>query len=78
MLRAVDEQDAVRIANDNQFGLGASVWTQDLARGERVCHQLEAGATFVNQLVKTDARLPVGGIKDSGVGRTWPPRYLHV
>ncbi|MCM3879603.1 MAG: NAD-dependent succinate-semialdehyde dehydrogenase [Vicinamibacterales bacterium] len=66
---ATDEQDAVRIANDTVFGLGAAVFTRDIARGERVARQLEAGCTFVNALVASDPRLPFGGIKESGYGR---------
>ena len=66
---ARDEADAVRIANDSIFGLGAAVFTRDVARGERVARELEAGCTFVNTLVASDPRLPFGGIKQSGYGR---------
>jgi succinate-semialdehyde dehydrogenase/glutarate-semialdehyde dehydrogenase len=66
---ARDEADAVRIANDSIFGLGAAVFTRDVARGERVARELEAGCTFVNSLVASDPRLPFGGIKESGYGR---------
>lgn len=69
VIRAQDAQDAVRIANDTRFGLGGSVWTRDLARGERVARQLQCGAAFVNGLVKSDPRLPFGGVKNSGYGR---------
>ena len=69
LLRAKDEADAVRIANDSVFGLGAAVFTRDTARGERVARAIEAGATFVNSLVASDPRLPFGGIKESGYGR---------
>jgi len=69
VIRAKDETDAVRLANDSAFGLGASLWTQDRARAERVAAQIEAGAVFVNGLVKSDPRLPFGGIKRSGYGR---------
>ena len=69
IIRAKDEDDAVRIANDSSFGLGGSVWTQDLARGERIARQIESGASFVNGIVKSDPRLPFGGIKNSGYGR---------
>jgi len=69
VVRAKDETDAVRLANDSAFGLGASLWTQDRARAERVAAQIEAGAVFVNGLVKSDPRLPFGGIKRSGYGR---------
>jgi succinate-semialdehyde dehydrogenase/glutarate-semialdehyde dehydrogenase len=66
---ARDEQEAIRIANDSIFGLGAAVFTKDVARGERIARQLDAGCTFVNTLVASDPRLPFGGIKESGYGR---------
>jgi succinate-semialdehyde dehydrogenase/glutarate-semialdehyde dehydrogenase len=70
IISAVDEDDAIRIANDSVFGLGAAVFTQDLAKGERIAAtQLEAGCCFVNTFVKSDQRLPFGGIKESGFGR---------
>jgi succinate-semialdehyde dehydrogenase/glutarate-semialdehyde dehydrogenase len=69
VIRAKDESDAVRLANDSQFGLGASLWTQDRARAERMAAQIEAGSVFVNGIVKSDPRLPFGGIKRSGYGR---------
>jgi succinate-semialdehyde dehydrogenase/glutarate-semialdehyde dehydrogenase len=69
VIRANDEADAVRLANDSPFGLGASVWTTDRVRAERMAAQIEAGSVFVNGLVKSDPRLPFGGIKRSGYGR---------
>ena len=69
VIRARDERDALRIANDSPFGLGGSVWTQDTVRGEALARQLECGCVFVNGLVKSDPRLPFGGIKRSGYGR---------
>ena len=65
-----DEQEAIRVANDSVFGLGAAVFTQDLSKGERIAAtELEAGCCFVNTFVKSDPRLPFGGVKESGYGR---------
>jgi succinate-semialdehyde dehydrogenase/glutarate-semialdehyde dehydrogenase len=70
VIRAADEEDAIRIANDTPFGLGAAVFTTDVDRGERIAAQmLEAGSCFVNAFVASDPRLPFGGIKASGYGR---------
>src|SRR6266568_4700599 len=69
VVRAKDEGDAVRLANDSPFGLGASLWTQDRGRAEHLATQIEAGAVFVNGIVKSDPRLLFGGIKRSGYGR---------
>lgn len=70
VIKAKNEEDAIRIANDSPFGLGAAVFTKDLKRGEEIANRkLEAGACFVNAMVKSDPRLPFGGIKQSGYGR---------
>jgi succinate-semialdehyde dehydrogenase/glutarate-semialdehyde dehydrogenase len=67
---APDEDTAIHMANDSVFGLGAAVFTADRARGERIAaERLEAGSCFVNSFVRSDPRLPFGGIKDSGYGR---------
>jgi succinate-semialdehyde dehydrogenase / glutarate-semialdehyde dehydrogenase len=70
IVAAKDERDAIRLANHTVFGLGAAVFTRDLERGERIArHELSAGSCFVNALVKSDPRLPFGGIRESGYGR---------
>ncbi|WP_440769484.1 NAD-dependent succinate-semialdehyde dehydrogenase [Natronorubrum sp. DTA28] len=69
VFRVPDEEAAIEKANATRFGLGASVWTDDLERGERVARRFESGLAFVNELVKSDPRLPFGGVKDSGYGR---------
>lgn len=69
VLRARDDDDALRIANDTRFGLGGCVWSADSARAERLARQLICGCAFVNGMVKSDPRLPFGGVRDSGYGR---------
>lgn len=69
VIRAKDENDAIRLANTSQFGLGSGVITNNKERGEKVALQLQAGSSFVNKLVVSDPRLPFGGIKNSGYGR---------
>jgi succinate-semialdehyde dehydrogenase/glutarate-semialdehyde dehydrogenase len=69
VIEARDEAHAVELANASRFGLGASVWTGDPARGAALAPAIEAGAVFVNGIVKSDPRLPFGGIKASGFGR---------
>jgi len=70
IIAARDEDHAIEIANDSSFGLGAAVFTSDSARGERIAaEELQAGACFVNSFVKSDPRLPFGGINKSGYGR---------
>jgi succinate-semialdehyde dehydrogenase/glutarate-semialdehyde dehydrogenase len=69
LIAVENEEEAVEMANCSNFGLGAAIWTTDLQKAERMALQLEAGAVFINGLVKSDPRLPFGGIKHSGYGR---------
>ena len=70
LIEAADEEDAIRLANDTAFGLGAAVYSRDVARAEAIARdRLEAGSAFVNAFVRSDPRLPFGGTKDSGWGR---------
>jgi succinate-semialdehyde dehydrogenase/glutarate-semialdehyde dehydrogenase len=70
VIKVKDEKEAVETANDSPFGLGAAVFTEDIEKGNRIAaEQLDAGCCFVNAFVKSDPRLPFGGIKESGYGR---------
>lgn len=69
IIHADDEEHAVRLANNSRFGLGGTVFTEDRARGERLARRLDVGCAFVNEMVKSDPRLPFGGVKESGYGR---------
>jgi acyl-CoA reductase-like NAD-dependent aldehyde dehydrogenase len=64
-----NEEEAIREANNSEFGLGASIWTNNIERGIRLARQIESGIVSVNEMVKSDPRLPFGGVKKSGIGR---------
>jgi succinate-semialdehyde dehydrogenase/glutarate-semialdehyde dehydrogenase/succinate-semialdehyde dehydrogenase len=63
------EEEAIRLANDTEFGLGAAVWSKNAERANSVAGRIEAGAVFINDFVRSDPRAPFGGVKGSGVGR---------
>jgi succinate-semialdehyde dehydrogenase/glutarate-semialdehyde dehydrogenase len=69
LVRAKGLDDAIALANDTQYGLGSNAFTQDPKEIERLIEDLEAGQVFINGMVKSDPRLPFGGIKSSGYGR---------
>jgi acyl-CoA reductase-like NAD-dependent aldehyde dehydrogenase len=69
LLRVRTVEEAIRVANDSPFGLGANLWTTDLARARRLARDIEAGQVFINGMVASDPRLPFGGVKRSGYGR---------
>ena len=77
ILRVSNANEAIRIANDSPFGLGAAVWTQDIDLGHRLAHQIQAGAVFINGMVASDPRLPFGGSKASGYGRELGMLGMH-
>jgi succinate-semialdehyde dehydrogenase/glutarate-semialdehyde dehydrogenase len=69
VIRVSDDEEALRVANDTEFGLGSSIWTADVDRARRLAERVEAGMVFINGMVASDARLPFGGVKKSGYGR---------
>jgi len=71
----VDE--AIKLANDTAYGLGASIWSKDIDKAKRVASQLETGAVFINSITKSDPRLPFGGTKQSGYGRELANFGMH-
>lgn len=69
IIRVKSEADAIAVANDTPFGLGASLWTSDIEKAKEITRQIDSGSVFINGLVKSDPRLPFGGTKTSGYGR---------
>ena len=69
VIRVKDEEEALKVANDSEFGLGSAIWTKDVDRGRKLAERVEAGMVFINGMVASDARLPFGGVKKSGFGR---------
>jgi succinate-semialdehyde dehydrogenase/glutarate-semialdehyde dehydrogenase len=69
VIRVKDAEEALRVANDTDFGLGSNLWTSDIDRAKKLAEQVEAGLVFINGMVASDARLPFGGVKRSGYGR---------
>ena len=69
IITAADEEEAIALANKSEYGLGGSIWTKDLDKGIALARRVNSGAVFINSLVKSDPRLPFGGVKKSGFGR---------
>lgn len=76
LMTVSNETEAIRLANQTAYGLGASLWTEDLSKAKTLAKEIEAGAVFINGMVKSDPRLPFGGIKQSGFGRELGPHGL--
>ncbi|MFY9630876.1 MAG: NAD-dependent succinate-semialdehyde dehydrogenase [Candidatus Cybelea sp.] len=77
VIRANDRERAISLANDSRFGLGANIWTRDVALAERLAARVEAGSVFINGMVASDPRLPFGGVKKSGYGRELSAFGIH-
>ena len=69
IIRVKDADEAIRLANDSVFGLGASIWSRDVAKAQQLARRIESGQVFINAMVASDPRLPFGGVKRSGYGR---------
>jgi succinate-semialdehyde dehydrogenase / glutarate-semialdehyde dehydrogenase len=69
VITAKTEDEAIALANQTRYGLGATIWTQDLKKGERIAREMDSGSVLINSLMRSDVRLPFGGVKKSGYGR---------
>jgi succinate-semialdehyde dehydrogenase/glutarate-semialdehyde dehydrogenase len=77
LITAKNEQEAIQLANHPTFGLGAALWTRDIEKATRLATQIESGNVYINDMVHSDARLPFGGIKQSGYGRELAAEGAH-
>jgi succinate-semialdehyde dehydrogenase/glutarate-semialdehyde dehydrogenase len=77
VIRARDRERAISLANESRFGLGANIWTRDVALAEQLAARIEAGSVFINGMVASDPRLPFGGVKKSGYGRELSAFGIH-
>jgi succinate-semialdehyde dehydrogenase/glutarate-semialdehyde dehydrogenase len=69
LIRATSAEEAIELANKSQYGLGASIWTNDVEAAEKLVPEFQSGNVFINDIVKSDSKLPFGGVKRSGYGR---------
>ena len=77
LVRAKETDAAIALANDTIYGLGANLWTRDLARAQLLASRIQAGSVFINGMVASDPRLPFGGVKQSGYGRELSEFGIH-
>ena len=77
VIKAEDESHAIDLANQSEFGLGASLWTKNIEQARKIASKIESGSVFINGMVKSDPRLPFGGIKKSGYGRELSINGIH-
>ncbi len=77
VIKAENESHAIELANNSEFGLGSSLWTSDMEKAQELASKIESGSVFINGMVKSDPRLPFGGIKKSGYGRELSSNGIH-